>query len=176
MNEQVTKARAKLSEFEARARDARDAWIADHLKGTKVETRVRELLKDRLEKIIFETLGLRSDGWGRLEWEIHRTNGRTSPLYVEVDQRARVAAIEMVAEALKQPPVLTKAMRDAIRKSYLDQVSWRARELAREEGDRASVAALDRVLDELDENDKPFCSVCRVNHLEPLHDADVAVS
>lgn len=172
----TTKAAAKLQDFEARARTARDKWLEENLKGTTVEKTVRELLKDRVQKVILETLGLREDGWGRMEWEIHRTNGRKPPIYQELDERARVAAIKMVTEALKTPPTLNKGQRDAIRKAYTDQLAWRARELAGDAGARDANEVLDRVLDETTEADMEFCPRCKVRHLEPLHDEEEAAA
>ena len=165
-----TRAGKALAEFEDRARKARDSWLKTMLAGKKVEDDVKRLLKEQLDKVIFETLGLRKGWGGDIEWELHRTNGRKPPLYNALVERAEEAAIKLVMDVLKTPPTLTKGQRDAIRKAYVDQLAYRARDLAAEEGARHANEVLDRVLDELDESGMEFCPRCQVKHLEPLHD------
>lgn len=164
------KARLKLKEFEDRARAARDSWISESLKGARLEEKVKKQLNEGLQSMIWFILGLEKD-WHD-GWRISRTNGREPAIYQEIQDRVRKAAAAVVDDALSTKPTLNKTQRDAIRKAYIEQLAWKARDIASNEAARDANDILDRVLDEVGENDMPFCPVCQVRHLEPLHETE----
>ena len=166
------KARLKLKEFEDRARAARDSWLKEQLKGTTLEDRVKKQLSESLNSMIWYIIGLEKR-WNN-EWSISRVNGREPAIWVEVQGQVRDRAAEIVRAALEDGglPTLGKAQRDAIRKEYVDHLAYKARNLAGEQAARDANNVLDRVLQEMDEDTKPFCPVCQVRHLEPLHTLD----
>ena len=169
-----TKARLRLKEFEDRARAARDSWVKETLKGSRLEERIKKQLNTSLESMIWYILGLEPDGWGpsKERWRISRVNGREPALYHALTQAIEGKAHDVVATALEEPITLSKQQRDSIRKEYTDMLLYAARDASGARAERDASDAVDRVLQELDEDTKPFCPVCQVRHLEPLHDPE----
>lgn len=168
-----TKTRLKLAEFEERARAARDSWIKEMLKGTRIEDRVKKQLGATMDSMIWYVIGLEKR-WDN-EWSLSRTNGREPAIYHAISEAVEERAVELVMAALAEGglPKLGKAQRDSIRKAYLDKLAYKARDLASDEGAHDAQDALDRILAEVDDGDAmSFCPACNVRHLDPLHDPD----